>query len=110
MNAPLFSLGTALSVSMIALAQSGAVIVAFGPPMSSAEPDLVAVDNAPGRLELTSLDPAWIHSYECDVSVLNCLLSRLQVYCPSVRSTPCETNEIGQLLRTNIPTAALLIE
>lgn len=110
MNAPLFPLGTALSVSMIALAQAGAVIVAFGPPMSSAEPDLVAVDNVPSRLELTSLDPARIHGYECDIPILNCLLSRLQVHFPSVRSTPCETNKIGQLLRTNIPTAALLIE
>ena len=77
MNAPLFSLGTALSTSMIALLQSRAVIAAFGPPMSGIEPDLVNDDDS-NRPELTSLDPAWIHSYECDIFVLNRLLSRLE--------------------------------
>jgi len=46
MNAPLFSLGTALSASMIALLQSGAVTVAFKPPMSDTGLDLVTDDHS----------------------------------------------------------------
>jgi len=76
MNAPLFSLGTALSASIIALLQSSAVVAAFGPPMSGVGPDLV-IDGDSNRAELTSLNPAWIHGYECNIFVLNRLLSRL---------------------------------
>ena len=76
MNAPLFSLGTALSASTIALVQSNAVIAALGPPMSGTGPDLVN-DSDSSRPELTSLDPTWIHGYECNILVLNRLLSRL---------------------------------
>lgn len=91
MNAPLFSLGNALRVSMIALAQSGARIAALGPPMSDTRPELV-VDDAPGHPERTSLDPTWIHSHECDSTVLNRLLSRLEnhllsIHPNSVRNT-----------------------
>ena len=38
--------------------------------------------------ELTSLDPAWIHSHECDTIVLNRLLSRLKNHTLSILSTP----------------------
>ena len=77
MNAPLFSLGTVLSTSTIALVQSSAVIAAFEPPMSSIGPDLVNDDDS-NRPELTSLDPAWIHGYKYDILKLNRLLSRLR--------------------------------
>ena len=105
MNAPLFSLGTALSVLMIASARSDAVSVASGPPMSDIRPDLV-VDDDSTRFGLTSLDPARIHSHECDIFVLNRLLSRLEDH----RLSPATTYAQQTCIRTNIPIAAFLIE
>lgn len=110
MNAPLFSLGTALSVSIIILAQSDAVVVACCPPMSDTASDLV-IDKDSGRPGLTCLDPTRIHSHECDTPVFNRLLSRLEDHNLLVRFTPhTQPMKLGECARTNIPTAALLIE
>jgi len=110
MNAPLFSLGTALSTSTIALVQSSAVVDAFGPPMSGTGPDLVNDDDS-NRPELTSLDPAWIHGYECDMLVLNRLLSRLGDHnlsmhpFPTTEQMPTHQHHNGSFAnRVNSPT------
>lgn len=94
----------------MALVLSYAVTAAFGPPMSGTGPDLVNDDDT-NRPKLTSLDPTWIHGYECDMLILDCLLSRLGDHTLSVHPIPHpEQMKLGKCLRTNIPMAALLIE
>ena len=95
---------------MIALVLSNAVTDAFGPPMSGTSPGLVKNGDS-DRPVLTSLDPTWIHGHECDMLILNRLLSRLGDHNLSVHPIPhTEQMKLGKCPRTNIPTAALLIE